>query len=103
MCNMWSYAATFFCSVCEPITAHFSFSSLPEFSFVGAQLNIHQVLHLAPWSSIVSAYNDQADLNLSRVNLHGSRIPYSVFLSPVSESLLADKFDEYGYTFIAPR
>lgn len=24
-------------------------------------------------------------------------------LSPVSESLLADKFDEYGYTFIAPR
>uniref|UniRef100_A0A3Q3LVU5 Calcium channel, voltage-dependent, alpha 2/delta subunit 1a n=1 Tax=Mastacembelus armatus TaxID=205130 RepID=A0A3Q3LVU5_9TELE len=27
----------------------------------------------------------------------------SSYLSPVSESLLADKFDEYGYTFIAPR
>ncbi|XP_078138001.1 voltage-dependent calcium channel subunit alpha-2/delta-1a isoform X1 [Centroberyx gerrardi] len=26
-----------------------------------------------------------------------------LYLSPVSESLLADKFDEYGYTFIAPR
>ena len=25
------------------------------------------------------------------------------FLPPVSESLLADKFDEYGFTFIAPR
>lgn len=103
MCNMWSYAATFFCSVCEKIKAHFSFSSLPEFSFVGAQLNIHQVLHLALWSTIISAYNDQADLNLSNMNLQESRIHYSVFLSTVSESLLADKFDEYGYTFIAPR
>uniref|UniRef100_A0A4W6CHR4 Calcium channel, voltage-dependent, alpha 2/delta subunit 1a n=1 Tax=Lates calcarifer TaxID=8187 RepID=A0A4W6CHR4_LATCA len=27
----------------------------------------------------------------------------TLYLSPVSESLLADKFDEYGYTFIAPR
>lgn len=38
MCNMWSYAATFVCSVCEKIKAHFSVSSLPEFFFVGASV-----------------------------------------------------------------
>lgn len=59
MSNMWSSSAIFFCSVCEKMTSHFSFSSLQEFSFLfGALLNIQQVLHFAKWSTISSAYND---------------------------------------------
>lgn len=37
------------------------------------------------------------------INPHGRKSNNIWCLSPVSESLMADKFDEYGYTFIAPR
>lgn len=47
------------------------------------------------------AWNEESRLTLSWRWSRKTR--NSLFPPPVSESLLADKFDEYGYTFLAPR
>uniref|UniRef100_A0A8D0CYI9 Calcium channel, voltage-dependent, alpha 2/delta subunit 1a n=1 Tax=Sander lucioperca TaxID=283035 RepID=A0A8D0CYI9_SANLU len=48
-------------------------------------------------------YNDYCNLMLSCLIITLYKINNTLYLSSVSESLMADKFDEYGYTFIAPR